>query len=103
MWSSKELVIISIATGLVFCLATMYAQSAVSKYVDRRVLEKSGGNPLIGMGLASEPREQQPHQHQHQHQNQTQSQEEGPHVGRAPGVADVPPPGSGTRWTPVPT
>ncbi|CAM9090593.1 unnamed protein product [Ectocarpus sp. 12 AP-2014] len=108
MWSSKELCIISVATGLVFCFATLYAQSAVSKYVERRVFERSRANPLIGMGLASELR---PPEHHPGNGLSSPSQSHPPRVRDNEKVESVvhgskipdAPPGSGTRWTPLPT
>lgn len=97
MWSSKELLFISIATGFVFCFATIYAQNAMTKYVNRQVAEKTSTNPLIGTGLVSNP-QQQHHQERVSHQKQidTKGHE---HVFEQHNA----PPGSGTRWTPLPT
>ena len=106
MWSSKEVLFISIATGFVFCFATIYVQNAVTKYVTRQVEEKAGANPLIGMGLASRPQ---------QRQNVQQSGVSGvtahanvselPSVAAHANVSELPsaPPGSGSRWTALPT
>ncbi|CBN80352.1 EsV-1-48 [Ectocarpus siliculosus] len=92
MWSSKEVLFISIATGFVFCFATIYAQNAMSRYVNHCVAEKTAANPLIGMGLVSKPSQQQRVQ-----QNVL--------VSDHASVADIhsPPPGSGARWTPLST
>lgn len=87
MWSSKEVLFISIATGFVFCFATIYAQNAMTKYVNRQIQEKSGANPFIGMGLA--PR--------------TQREQQLPQKEQLPVKVRDSPPGSGTRWTPLPT
>lgn len=99
MWSSKELLIISIATGLVFCFATLYAQNAMTTYVNRKVAEKTGTNPLIGTGLVSNP--QQQHQQQRElvrHHNKSDGKGH-QRIFEQPNA----PPGSGTRWTPIPT
>lgn len=94
MWSSKEVLLISIATGFVFCFATMYVQNTITKYVNRQVQERNSGNPLLAMGLAS-PAPQQ-------HQDRTPEQKES---ARSALVAKLhcAPPGAGARWTPLPT
>lgn len=94
MWSSKEVLFISVATGLVFCFATIYVQNAVSKYVSRRVQERSGGNPLVGTGVASEPLEYPVKQHQVSRGVVGNDAREEVQLRDAP-------PGSGTRWTPL--
>lgn len=92
MWSSKEVLIISIATGFVFCFATIYAQNAMTKYVNHQVQQKTGTNPLMGMGLAPMIQQQQ-----------TQKQQEQTNISNnAPELRSAPP-GSGNRWTPLPT
>ena len=91
MWSSKEVLLISIATGFVFCFATIYAQNKLTKYVNRQVEKKTGGNPLIGMGLASRPQQQQQYQHPQDAKIQPVS------------AFHSAPQGSGSRWTPLPT
>jgi hypothetical protein len=91
MWSSKEVLLISIATGFIFCFATIYAQNSMTKYVNRKIQEKTGANPLIGTGLASVA------QHPQQHlQEQADLQYDSAKVHNAP-------PGSGKRWTPLTT
>lgn len=94
MWSSKDVLMISIATGLVFCFATMYAQNAMTKYVDRQVQQRNGGNPLVGMGLASPA----PRQHQVRPPEEKESHSSEPVV-----ELHSAPPGAGARWTPLPT
>lgn len=85
MWSSKEVFCISIASGLVFCFTTIYIQKRVKDYVNQQVKEKTQ-NPLIGMGLA-----------RRQHVD-------GPVVAAAGSETfRSAPPGSGTRWTPLPS
>ncbi|CAM9105395.1 unnamed protein product [Ectocarpus sp. 8 AP-2014] len=91
MWSSKEVLLISIATGFVFCFATIYVQNAMTTYVNRRVAEKTGSNPLIGMGLVSKPQRDY-HQENVRIKDHTRVSE----IHRAP-------PGSGARWTPLST
>ncbi len=86
-WSSKEVLMISIATGLVFCFATIYAQHAMAKYVDKKVCEKTRQNPFVGMGLVSERKSQS---------SQTPEDQTALH-----NLDSSPPPGSGTRWTPL--
>lgn len=85
--------VISIATGLVFCLGTLYAQNAVRRYVEEQVEKKAGGNnPLVGTGLLSTPplvdktasHASKPQKHAVQQSART-------------------PPGCGERWTPLPT
>lgn len=88
MWSSKEVLFISIATGFVFCFATIYAQNAMRKYVNLQIQEKTG-NPLIGTTLASRIPQQ----------TDTQTDPDPPHAPRFRSA----PPGCGTRWTPLPT
>jgi len=90
MWSSKEVLLISIATGFVFCFATIYTQNAMTKYVNRQVEEKTGGNPLIGMGLAQRPERQE-----QLYQDQSSYTKTQKFVRKAPS-------GSGSRWTPLP-
>ncbi|CAM9101343.1 unnamed protein product [Ectocarpus sp. 12 AP-2014] len=103
MWSSKEVLFISIATGFVFCFATIYAQNAVTRYVNRQVQEKTGANPLIGMGLVSRP--QREHQQQSMHQQQQEHREQAQQEQAVSPVSELQsaPPGSGARWTPLPT
>ncbi|CAN0577081.1 unnamed protein product [Ectocarpus sp. 12 AP-2014] len=91
MWSSKEVLFISIATGFVFCFATIYAQNAMTRYVNHRVAEKTASNPLIGMGLVSEPSQQ--------HQQQNVRVKDHARVSEIHSA----PPGSGARWTPLST
>ena len=97
MWSSKEVLFISIATGFVFCFATIYTQNAVTRYVNHRVAEKTTSNPLIGMGLVSK----QPQQQRQQQQQQQQQQHHTNHA-RVSEIHSAPP-GSGARWTPLST
>ncbi|CAN0557845.1 unnamed protein product [Ectocarpus sp. 8 AP-2014] len=93
MWSSKEVLFISIATGFVFCFATVYAQNAMSRYVNHCVAEKTASNPLIGMGLVSKPSQQK----QHLQQNVLVSDH-----ARVSEIRSAPA-GSGARWTPLST
>lgn len=86
-WSSKDVLFISVATGFVFCFATIYVQQAMKKYVEKQVYEKTRQNPLVGMGLVSEksrPQQERPVNHK-----------------IVPEVHASPPPGSGKRWTPL--
>ncbi|CAM9816785.1 unnamed protein product [Ectocarpus sp. 4 AP-2014] len=89
MWSSKELLFISIAMGLVFCCTTIYAQPTFTELVNRQIPinnQATAANPLLGTGLARCP-------------------------GRSDGdestgdsqawVYSSAPPGSGRRWTPL--
>jgi len=41
MWTTKEVVIISIATGLACCFATIYTQRRIQQYIDNKVTERS--------------------------------------------------------------
>ena len=93
MWSSKEVLLISIATGFMFCFATIYAQNSMTKYVNRKIQEKTWANPLIGTGLESVPRLPQRQRHV---QEQADLQNDSPKKHNAP-------PGSGKRWTPLAT
>lgn len=77
---------ISIATGFIFCFATIYAQNAMTNYVNRQVLKKTGENPMVHMALASNVVQQE--------KNSSLRNTPGPEV-------HSPPPGSGERWTPL--
>jgi len=92
MWSSKDVLLISIATGFIFCFATIYVQNSMTRYVNRKVQEKIVVNPFVGMGLASDTQQYQevhPKQEINPLQNESYTQ--------------MCPPGSGKRWTPLPT
>ena len=103
MWNNKELFLISLATGLVFCFATIYAQNKFRQYIDNKVTEKSS-NPLASLihtetrhlgqmaTMATpipiqQPVMQEPHQ-----------QSPPPELQKR--FHDCPP-GSGERWTPL--
>lgn len=96
MWSSKEVLLISIATGLAFCFATIYAQKKFQSYVDNRVKEKTG-NPFMSMvpdmeALASTPMK-----------NESANVHQAPRSSPRNEITyHEPPPGSGERWTPLP-
>ncbi|CAM9209242.1 unnamed protein product [Pylaiella littoralis] len=85
MWSSKEVALISIATGFVFCFATICAQNKMKDYINQQVKAKTQ-NPLIGMGLAR--RQQEPEM-------------VAADTGSESAAFRSAPPGSGTRWTPI--
>ena len=104
MWTTKEVVIVSLATGLAFCFATIYSQRKIQMYIDNKVIEKSG-NPLARL-IPSETA------------NVGQNMSLGTSVYSAPTVKPVQdvnheappvetrrlhesPPGSGERWTPL--
>ena len=99
MWSSREVLTISIATGLLFCFVTIYAQNAMANYVNRQILEKTtNANPLVGTGLAALALPCQsndpPQRRQHQEKEEEEEQEKRPATAPA---------GSGSRWTPIST
>lgn len=102
MWTTKEVVIISLATGLAFLFATIYSQRKIQQYIDNKVTEKST-NPLsslltkdmvstvqsVSLGAPEEHRQ------------------EVEQLGRStppPKKQEFhePPPGAGERWTPLP-
>ncbi len=103
MWTNKELVLISLATGLVFCFATIYTQNKFHQYIDNKVTEKSS-NPLESliatgtMGLGQMGTATTPAPIQQQVVQETQQQ--APTPGHKKMFHD-PPPGSGERWTPL--
>ena len=106
MWTNKELFLISLATGLVFCSATIYTQNKFRQYIDNKVTEKSA-NPLASL-LSKETRDlgqmrlpdvpttptpmQQPVLQQPQQNMTPQEPQKRFHDS---------PPGSGERWTPL--
>ena len=103
MWNNKELFLISLATGLVFCFATIYTQNKFRQYIDNKVTEKSA-NPLASL-IPTETRDlgqmatmatpiptQQPVMQEPQQQTPPPEPQKRFH--------DCPP-GSGERWTPL--
>ena len=48
MWTSKEVLLISIAAALASCFATFYAQRKFTSYIERKVQAKTI-NPLLGI------------------------------------------------------
>ena len=100
MWSSKEVLFISVATGLVFCFATIYVQNAVTKYVNRRVQERSCENPLVGTGVAARLSD---HPRKHQEIPWDEISQRAAVTSSNVPQQHVAPPGSGTRWTPLVT
>jgi len=109
MWTTKEVFLISIATGLAFSFATIYSQRKFKSYVDYKLAEKSG-NPLIG--IVSQPPINDCQDIQYQLEkptlpdiyNQTLTVQETPLSEiRVPEIMyHTPPEGSGSRWTPLP-
>lgn len=100
-WSSRQVLLISIATGFAFCFATIYAQRSMAKYIERKVYEgtrqEQKQNPMVGMGLVSERyRRGDPHP-----RDDVPDPPNAPKLPNAP-KAHASPPGSGARWTPLP-
>lgn len=103
MWTTKELFLISVSTGIVFCFITLYSQRKLRQYIDRKVVETSS-NPLsslVNTGLTIEKENTGSlgqkmgmgfDNHEHQ---------EPPLEIKVP-ETPKPPPGSGERWTPYP-
>lgn len=106
MWTNKEVILISLATGLAFCFATIYTQNKFHQYVENKVTEKST-NPLAsllsnetrGLGqmrlpdmpVTQTPPQQSLRQEPHVHVPEPEPQKK---------FHDCPP-GSGERWTPL--
>lgn len=105
MWTTKEVVIISIATGLAFCFATIYSQRKVQQYIDNKVIEKSI-NPLsslmnndmtfLGKNNTMPIVESQPTV-----QQESPAQENKNNVPIKKQIYHDTPPGAGERWTPL--
>lgn len=103
MWTTKEVLIISIATGLVFSFATIYSQRKFQSYIETKVTEKTG-NPLLGL-VPQPPINNEIQQHIEVAQSPSPIHEPAHNVqfSNTPVVRyHVPPDGAGSRWTPLP-
>ncbi len=101
MWTTKEVLVVSIVTGLAFCFATVYTQRKIQRYIDGKVSERSATNPLASL-LGSGAPPSSPLS-----PLETQRDRAPPVAGTAaapPPRARVheKPPGAGERWTPLP-
>lgn len=112
MWTNKELFLISLATGLVFCFATIYTQKKFHQYVDNKVTEKSA-NPLASL-LPNEIRDTRnnrdlgqmrlpevPSIHAPTHQPVLNEPQQNMTPQEPQKRFHDSPPGSGERWTPL--
>jgi hypothetical protein len=101
MWTTKEVLFISIATGLAFSFATIYSQRKLKSYIDQKLSEKSG-NPLLG--IVSQPPINDCKEIQYQLEKSTFPVQEAPlPASIEPQIMyQAPPEGSGSRWTPLP-
>lgn len=108
MWTTKEVFLISIATGLAFSFATIYSQRKFKAYVDYKLSEKSG-NPLLG--IVSQPPINDCRDIQYQLEKPTYQLEKPtmpvqetplPEIVEPQIMYHTPPEGSGSRWTPLP-
>ena len=110
MWTTKEVIIISLATGLAFFFATIYSQRKIQQYIDNKVSERSS-NPLhklvqdntqlASMGPTGPAKPIQPAKPT----GPTEPTEPTGHMEHVEHVEQryhVPPPGAGERWTPLP-
>lgn len=112
MWTTKEVFIISLATGLAFCLATIYSQRKIQQYIDHKVSEKST-NPLSGLltremtsigqaGAMGSSKNTIANEYVG-NQHRVSSSEDEVQMARPPKTQEFhePPPGAGERWTPL--
>jgi len=96
MWTTKEVIIISIATGLACCFATIYTQRKIQQYIDSKVTERSISplSKLINREITSVGQSMP-----------ITSMEDVPVPTAEPPKAQVfheTPQGAGERWTPLP-
>lgn len=116
MWTTKEVIIISLATGLAFCFATIYSQRKMQQYIDNKVSEKSS-NPLssiltrdmassLGQVAAMNSQQNSVLSNDSMERQQSHLQDTPPASIPVPSRKEKkfhePPPGSGERWTPLP-
>lgn len=104
MWTNKEVILISLATGIAFCFATIYTQKKFHEYVDNKVTEKSI-SPLASL-LSKETRGlgqmRLPDMPNIQNPLQQRQEPSGPVPDTEPQKKfHESPPGSGERWTPL--
>lgn len=104
MWTTKEVVIISIATGLAFSFATIYSQRKLNSYVNQKI-EQQSVNPLLGI-VPSVPVQNNTH-YQHENTNAPVIQQSYEPIQQKEPIQHkvryhTPPDGAGTRWTPLP-
>ena len=100
MWTTKEVLLISIATSLATFFSTFYVQKRFASYIDGKVQAKTGDNPLLGLTNnsfsqpISIPIYNKPTEPSSFGQMQTIAT---PELQFHPS-----PPGSGKKWTPLP-
>ena len=100
MWTTKEVVLISIATGLAFCFATIYSQNKFNSYVNKKI-EQQSSNPLLGIIPST------PVQNNTNTSVKYQTHEPIQHIEPVEPIQQqvryhTPPDGAGSRWTPLP-
>lgn len=98
MWTTKEVVIISLATGIAFIFATIYSQRKIHQYIDNKITEKST-NPLASL-LTKDMALAIPAASLGAPAQDTRIVEEIPPAPIEPKF-HTPPPGAGERWTPL--
>lgn len=101
MWTTREVLLISIASAIAACFTTFYVQGKFASYIDSKVKSKSE-NPLLGFMNKDMPSfvenkkevtQNITNSNNFKHVDEVVSQEIQYHPL---------PPGAGTRWTPLP-
>ena len=98
MWTTKEVLLISIASALASFFATFYIQNKFASYIEGKVKAKTTDHPLLGFMHTDPMSVSKPVYQKTMEPNSFEQMS----TLATPEIKFHPsPPGSGTKWTPI--